>query len=501
MATRTENSRKNLTNGIINQVIILAINFASRTIFIKTLGEQYLGINGLYTNILSLLSLTELGLGNIALYTLYKPLAEKNSKKISQLINFYKKVYFIIFCSVIIIGLVFVPFLKYIIDTNLPLKDLILYYILYLLNTALSYAFINKRILVNADQKVYIIRNTTTMVTVIQFILQASILVVYKDFYLYLIIQCMCTLLTNLIIKFKAEKIYNLNIEDKLPKEEQKSILLQTKDLFIYKLNVTLVNSVDNIFISILLGTNIVGYYSNYNMIILMIINLINLIINSISASIGNLSVIAKSKEKEQFFYKLLLAMQWIISFVSCCMLQLFNDFITLWIGEMYVFSSVTVLIIVMNFYIAYIISPIWIFRETNGLFKEVKYVMLVTAILNIIFTYILGIKYGLNGIIGATILSRLLTTVWYEPKILFKKCFNSEPKKYYLLQLKNIIIFCLITLISYIVTKNIVATNYILWLIKAIIITIIFNGLYIVIYSNNSDFKYIIGKWISSEK
>lgn len=501
MATRAENSRRNLTNGIINQVIILIINFISRTIFIKILGEQYLGINGLYTNILSLLSLTELGLGNIALYTLYSPLAKKDEKKINQLINFYKKVYFIIFCTVIIIGAVFIPLLKYIIDTNLPLKDLILYYILYLLNTALSYVFIDKRILVNADQKVYIIRNITTLVTIIQFILQTCVLIIFKNFYLYLIVQCVCTLLTNFIINIKAEKLYTLDSKLELQKQEKRSILSQTKDLFVYKLNVTMVNSVDNIFISILLGTNIVGYYSNYNMIILMIINLVNLIINSISASIGNLNVIAQKQEKEQFFYKLLLAMQWIVSFVSCCMLLLFNDFITLWIGANYIFSDITVLIIIMNFYIAYIISPIWIFRETNGLFKEVKYVMMITAILNIIFTYILGTKYGLNGIIGATILSRLLTTVWYEPKILFKKCFDSTPTKYYLLQFKNIMIFCLATLISYIITKNIIVSNYIIWIIKAIIILIVFNGTYILIYKNNSDFKYIVKKMVKHEK
>lgn len=502
MNSRTENSKKNLVNGIINQSLVLFLSFISRTVFIKLLGAEYLGINGLYTNILSILSLTELGISNIALFTLYKPLAENNRKKISQLVNFYDKLYFVIFLLVIFFGLLFVPFLNGIIDTNMNVKELIFYYLLYLLNTAFSYICISRRILVNADQKNYIIKNVSSLFAIVQFIFQMFVLYMYKSYYLYLIIQCICTLLINIFIHIKSNKIYKFIKSDEiLDVKEKKSILSQTKDLFIYKISVTLVNSVDNIFISLLLGTIIVGYYSNYNMIIMMIINIINLIISSISSSIGNLNATSSNEFKQDFFYKLLFIMQWIVAFSTCCMMLLFNDFIILWIGRTYIFSNTTVLIICLNFYLAYVISPIWIFRETMGLFKDVKYVMLFTAILNIILTYILGLIFGLSGIFLATIISRLLTTVWYEPRILFKKHFNTTPKKYYLSQITYLLVF-LITLVTiYFITNFMVVTNYFEWFSKAILITIIFNLIYVVIYYKNNKFKYIVKKLFDFKK
>ena len=430
--SRTENSKKNLKNGIVNQVVILLLTFISRTIFIQSLGVDYLGVNGLYSNILQLLSLTELGLSNIVLFTLYKPIAEKDEKKISKLINYYKKLYRIIFIVILVIGFLLVPLLPYLVNSNLNLVDLIGFYIISVINTALSYTFVYNRMLVTADQRVYIVKNVTTAITVIQNVIQIIILILFKNYYLYLLIQCIGTFFINFIIYIKAKKMYTfIDNTEELEQGEKREIIKSTKDLFVYRIGGVVVHSTDNIIISILLGTVFVGYYSNYYMIISAIINFVNILINSISASVGNLNASGNKQQQYKIFKHLIFLFQWIIGVLSLCMLFLFNDFIYIWLGSEFQLSFFTVLVLAINFYVQFIISPVWIYRESLGLYSKVKYLMLLTAIINIILSILFGLLLGMGGIFLATIVSRLLIVVIYEPIILYREYFNKNVKDY----------------------------------------------------------------------
>lgn len=496
--SRTENSKRNLINGIINQSLILVLTFISRTIFIKYLGAEYLGINGLYSNILQLLSLTEFGLSNIILFTLYKPIREKNEKQICEYIYFFKKLYNIIFVLILGIGLLLIPLLPYIVNSNLNTLDLIGYYVLSVINIALSYIFVHYQMLITADQRIGIVKSITTIVIVVQNIVQIAILILTKNYYLYLIIQCIFTILSNIIIAIKAKKMYPfLKNKEILPKNNKIQVLKNTKDLFIYKLCVVIVNSTDNIIISILLGTIFVGYYSNYFLIISCIMNFINIFINSITASIGNLNASNNEQQKYEIFKHLVFIFQWITGILSICLLLLSNDFINLWLGKEYLLSNFTVLILVFNFYIQTIISPVWIYRETLGLYSKVKYIMLATAILNIVLSIILGKVLGLAGICLATVISRLCTTVILEPRILYKEYFKKSTKEYYLLQLKYIITFIIITIICSLVSILIPSNNIILWILKALLIFILSNLGYLIIYHKSNSFKYFKQKVI----
>ncbi len=494
--SRSYNSKKNLINGLFNQALTIFLTFFCRTLFIKYLGIQYLGINGLYANILELLSLTELGLSNIALFRLYKPIADNDEKKINELVTFFTKVYNVIFLIVLLFGLLITPFLRFIIDSNLPLNELTIYYLMFLLNTCFSYLFISKRLLIIADQKIYIVKNATTVFLVIQNLLQMIIIYFYKNYYLYLIIQIVCTLLLNIFIGYKCKKNYIFLKTDKsLSNNEKKDIFLQTKDLFIYKISVVIINSTDNIFVSILLGTIFVGYYSNYSMIVTMISNILIVIVNSISSSIGNLNVKETNDKKVDLFYVLLFAMQWIVGICSTCLLLLFNDFITLWIGENYLFDIWTVIIIVLNFYVTNIISPIWIYREAMGLYNKVKNIILLTAFLNIVLSLILGYFFGLSGIFLATIISKMLTTIWYEPIILLKNSLKSSVKIYYIKQILFMMFFIISSYVVYEFTKNIVVNSLSLFIFKALIVLLLSNIIYLVLFFRKKEFKYIIKK------
>ena len=492
--SRLKNSKKNIINGIIFFLLTTLLTFFVRLLFVKFLNIKYLGINGLYSNILQILSLSEFGLGSIALSILYKPIIKNDISKINSLVKYFSKAYKYVSVAILLIGICLCPFLKYIVNSNLNDFDLIAFYILFLLDTSISYIGVSNQILINADQKIYIIKNINLLSIILRDIFQIIILFIFKNYYLYLVIQILSTILINILSYYKARSLYPF-LKDKnkkeLDKRTKKDIISKMKGIFIYKLSVVIINSTDNIFISILLGLTVVGYYSNYALIITAISSFINILISAIFSSIGNLTAGNDVDKKTYIFYKFVFSMQWLISIISICLFILFNDFITLWIGKKYLISNFAVLAIVIDFYFKNIINPVWIYRETMGLFNEVKKVVVARSILNIIFTWLLGIIMGLPGIFVATIISRILTTVWKEPLIILRDHFNKPVKKYFLLQLFYIIIFSITFIISFLIFNNFKANNLIEWVIKAISIFAFTNIIYIIVFHRTENYIY----------
>ncbi len=492
--SRIKNSKKNIINGIIFFLLTTLLTFFVRLLFVRYLNVKYLGINGLYSNILQILSLSEFGLGSIALAVLYKPIIDNDIPKINSLVKYFSKSYKIVSLLILLIGICLCPFLKYIVNSDLSDFDLVMFYLLFLFDTSISYIGVSNQILINADQKIYIIKNINLISIIIRDILQILVLIIFKNYYLYLIMQCFSTVLINILSYYKARKLYPFLREknnQELDKKTKQNIISKMKGMFIYKLSVVIINSTDNIFISILLGLSVVGYYSNYALIITAISSFINIIISAIFSSIGNLTAGNDNEKKVYIFYKFVFIMQWLISVTSICLFILFNDFITLWIGKKFLISSLAVLSIVLDFYFKNIINPVWIYRETMGLFNEVRRVIVARSILNIILTWLLGYYIGLPGIFIATIISRLLTTVWKEPLIILKDHFNSPIKKYFLRQLFYIIIFSVTFIISFLIFDRFKVDNYIEWIIKAVILFIFINLVYFIIFHKTDDYLY----------
>ena len=399
--SRSYNSAVNAAVNIIAQFIILLINFGTRKIFIVAFGENYLGISGLYSNILSVLSLAELGVGSAILYCLYKPVAENDYAHINALINYYKKLYRIIGLAVAAIGLLVVPFLNYLVNIEADVGNITLYYLLYLANTVSSYFLVYKTAILTADQKNYIIKICTAIVQIVQFVVLTVIALVFRNYTLYLALQILFSILVNVVSSFVASKKYPfINGKNQIGEEEKKTIWTNIKAMFSYQVGNVVVNHTDNILISLLISTITVGFYSNYSMVVSAVNTFAALIFTSVQASIGNLAAKESSERQYEVFKKLSVIGFCITSFATVSFIILFQDFITILYTDYYLLDFNIVVACSINFYMVNILQPIYCYRNTVGLFRQTKRVMIYTALLNIVLSIILGKICGLFGIL-----------------------------------------------------------------------------------------------------
>lgn len=499
-SSRTKKSVINMGFNFMNQILMLILSFISRTVFIHILGVEYLGINGLFSDVLSLLSLADLGFNTAMVYSFYKPLAEKDYDKMAALTLFYRKVYNTIAFSVCTVGLALVPFIRQIVNLEKDVPNLEIYYLLSLVGIVVSYLCVYKTSVVTADQNNYIITRITIIINLVRTTIQILSLLLFRNYILYLIIGVICNVSNNLIASHTATKKYPF-IKQKdlqLSKTEKKDIFNNIKSVFLYKVSSVLLNATDNILISTIVGTIVVGYYSNYSMITNKITTFYGLIFSSLTASVGNLIV----KEKKEKRYEVFLCEQSVSFMISAIVIPSFavliDDLIIVWLGEGYVLDIGTVIAISLNMYLACVLQPLWSYREATGLYTKTKYVMLLCALTNVILSIILGLFMGITGIILASAISRIVTYVWYEPKVLFKEYFGMSPKSYFIDIIKNTVFIGVITTIIYMFNIYIKWNAY-SWdklFVKTIVVAIICIGVSFAIYSKSQGVKILIFKF-----
>ncbi len=496
MGSRLKNSARNSIWGAFSNIAITIINFVVRTIFIKTLGNEYLGINGLFTNILYVLNFAELGFGNAIIYNLYKPIANNDKERIKTLVNLYKKIYLIIGLVVLTLGLLVIPFMGFIIKEPPKINEnLTFIYTLYLLETSGTYLFGYKKSVLLVYQKNYITSLITLILSIIKSIIQIIILLLTRNYILYLLVYILSTIFSEVFIILYVNKKYPFLKEKnfiKASKEEIKEIFKNVKSLFLYKLGNTVLSGTDNIILSMIVGIGAVGLYSNYSLIITAVSGVLWNLLSGLTGSIGNLNVYKDEKKQKNIFEEAL--------FVSCllygvgmtCIGLLINPFITLWIGKDYLISQITVIYLVVICYLRGIVYPANAYRDTLGLFSEGKIMPLVSSIINIILSFMLGYFYGMNGIFAATIISIVTTTFWYMPKIIYNKIFGYSFKEY----IKKISIFTLPYIISYTLCINIFKlfsiNSFIILFVKGVIAVIITLILFILIENRQKEFKEV---------
>lgn len=491
---RIKNSVRNISYRIVSQVASIVLKFVSRTIFIYILGVEYLGINGLFSEILQMLSLADLGFGTAMVYSMYKPLAEHDEKRLTQLVALYKKIYTIIAITITVIGISLVPFLKYLVNMDKDIPYLKVYYLLYLANTVSSYLVVYKTCILNADQKNYLISKYNTIFSFISLIVTSVFLLITHNFMVYLIAQVAVTYANNFYVSHVAEKQYPYinNKVERLPKEEGKQIFQNVKSVFICKVANTLVGSTDNTLISVLIGTIAVGFYSNYCMIVNNITLFINIIFSSVTASIGNM-VVEANKKKNYDVYCLMQFVSFLLSSVAITVTYLvINDLINVWLGEKFVLEPLVSLAIALNMYFSVVLMPIWSYREATGMYLQTKYVMVATAVVNLVVSILLGKILGLEGILFATSIARISTYFWYEPRLLFKQYFGEKVWNYYKGILKNIVVTFIVTVICSLVFREFVVMGWGDFFIKAVGVSICALILTIVLYCKDPCFRVI---------
>lgn len=492
---RTKKSIKNIAFVIGGQLINALITFVSRTIFIYVLGSDYLGINGLFTNILSILSLTELGLGSAIIYSMYKPLAENDEYKISALMNLYSKTYRIIGVIVAILGLSLIPFLDIIISDKPNVSNLTFIYVLFLLDSVLSYYFSYKRSIIIADQKNYLNTINQQVFNIVKFIGQVIILIISKNYILYLLIQIISNFLSNIFISIKANKIYpylKVNKDACLDQKEKRLIFRNVKAMMSHKVGGVVVNNTDNILISSFVGVHWVGLYSNYVLISGMINSILYQIFTVLTASVGNLNVTESKEKSKQIFYITLFVNFWIYSLCSICLWILFNPFITLWVGEKYIMTNNIVFIIVLNFFIAGMRQTTIMYNTTLGLFWNDRFKPWFEAGINIVASIIFLKLFGMAGVFLGTFISTILTSFWVDPYILYKYGFNGGLLKYF----KKYLVYFIVTIISGGITTYvcsiIVGQTIRALMLKLGVCLIIPNLINLIIFFNTEEFRYL---------
>ncbi len=413
--TRTKNVLLIMTTSGITQFLNFILQFVSRTVFIKVLGAEYLGLNGLFSNILSFLSLAELGIGSAISFYLYQPISEGNTERIKALMQFYKKCYRAVGLIMIIAGLCIIPLLPQIVnfEQNVPV-NLYVVYLLYLLNMACSYLmFAYKQALPMANQEQYKIEKINILFVIINCITDIVVLVLFKSYVLYLLLKLILVLVKNIVISIKVDKEYEY-LKEKginfISNTEIRIFFKDIKDIAMFKLGSTLYNSSDNIIISVLLGTIIVGYYSNYFLIISILSSLINLFVKSFMASVGNLIVEESKDAQYNYFIQIDFIVYYLVSICTTCLFQLLNSFIRLWIGGInyeYILSQTVVTFLCISFYFDGTTQVMNIFREAGGFFQVGRELQIIGGLLNIVLSIILGKIWGLEGIFAATVISK----------------------------------------------------------------------------------------------
>ena len=481
--------------GLAGQIVSTIMGFIVRTMFIYTLGAEYLGIDGLFTSVLLVLSLTNLGLDTAMIYSLYKPLADDDRLKVTMLMNMFKKIYRIIGIAVLIIGLAFLPFLSVIIKGNPDIAHLEIIYLLFVLNSSSSYFFIYKQSLIIADQKHYIISKFHMFFTFLSNLFQIVLLLAVKVYIAVLVFQILFRFLENYYIAKKTNELYpyiNDPVSKTLTKTEKKLFLQDLYPLFLYKISGVVINASDNIIISGFIGLRTVGVLSNYMMILGVAGTFLSHIFFSVKASVGNLFV-KESSEKNHFIFRVIFFTNfWLFGLSAILLWNTVNPVIAIWFGKEYLLSEFAVLMLLLNFFTAGMQGASTTFREATGLFKKGKYRPIFAAILNIVFSLLLVVPLGVAGVFLGTVISRLCVYFWYDPYIIFKYAFQQSAWPYF----KRYVLYSCTVFICGIIThafSSMLQMKEAGYLLSAGLISLaVTAGVFYLLFRNTEEFLYV---------
>lgn len=492
--SRTINVVRNMLVGTGSQIITIFLAFVTRTVFIQVLDVEYLGVNGLFTNILLILSFAELGIGNAITFNLYKPLAKGDNNQLSALMNLYATAYKTIGIVIALAGLAVIPFMDVIIKDppKIP-ENLNLIYLLFLFNTVLSYFFVYKKSIITADQKNYIVVLYNQIFMVVQTIGQIAILLLTHNYIIFLVIQILCTFFNNFLTARKADKLYpflNKNKEARVTVEERQKIFDNIRALFMYKMGTVALNGTGNIIMSAMIGVAAVGLCSNYLLIIGAINNILCQFLNAFTASVGNLNAIAEKERKREVFEQICLIAVWLYGFASIGLMLFTNDLIQVWIGRSYLLPTVVLFTMLLNFYISGVQYAPFTYRTTMGLFVEGRWSPVAATVLNIGFTIFFAHFIGLVGIFLAASLSRMLTMWWVDPTLTYLKGFGQSPARYFL----KYWVYLVMVVINFAVTKSIIDFIHLDgWsglIVKAFCCVVITNLIFLMMFYKTKEFK-----------
>lgn len=496
--SRTEYSILNILTGIGGYFLNTVLGFVCRMVFVRCLSADYLGVNGLFTNILTMLSLAELGVGSAIVYALYKPLAENDEEKIASLMRLYSKAYRTIGTLIAVVGLALMPFLDLIIQEQPNISESIyLLYSINLFNTASSYFFSYRSSLLIAAQRNYIVGGINYAITILQSLLQMVFLLKFRNYLGYLLIQTAGTFVYNILVSYVAGRQFPF-IRKKdvkpLPKNEQKVLFSNIRDLMIYKVSGLLVNSTDNILITFFNGLATTGIASNYTLLVNTLNTLLSQVFNGLTASIGNHNATEATEKRYQMFSFLNMMNFWIFGWAALGIFFCSSDLVQLCFGEEYVLSWKIPLVMALNFFTVGMMNAVWTYKHTLGLFHYGRFIQFFTGILNIIFSVLLGTYWGLFGILFATFVARAFTSLWYDPYAVFRYGFEKSPFEYVKKIVKNLFVLAIAAVLcqlSFVIVRGSLVVQA---LLKILLCSVVANIVFAVAFCRTAEFEMLKG-------
>ncbi len=496
---RTNNASRNIVFGVILKIYQLALPFLMRTLMIYFMGVQYLGLNSLFTSVLQVLNLAELGVGSAMVYSMYKPIAEDDGKKICELMQLYKIYYRVIGGVVLTLGLILTPFLNRLISGEVPADINI--YILYLMNlaaTVLTYwLFAYENSLFQAHQRVDVVSKITIVTDTVKYAIQIVVIIFTGNYYLYVIAILVTQVMNNIAVALFARKIYpDYRAQGKLPKEDVKVINKRIRDLFTSKIGSVVVNSADTLVISAFLGLTVLAVYQNYFYIFTAVTGMITIIFNSVTAGVGN-SIVLDSEEKiYRDFETFLMIIMWITGFGCCCFLSLYQPFMELWVGKDLMVEFSIVICLVVYFFVYELNSILNFYKDASGMWHEDRFRPLVTALANLGLNIILVQYIGLYGIILSTVITMILIGMPWLIHNLFHVVF---PKKYVGRFLGKLLIYIVATLAACTITYATgsllyAATPFLEIIIRLLVCIVEGNLIFFLVYYQLPEFERSMG-------
>ena len=402
------------------RLLTLILSFASRTVFIYTLGAEYLGLNGLFTNILSFLALSELGIGTAISFLLYKPLAVNDIERIKTVMAFYKKCYWVIGSVITLLGVAIMPFLKYLVNLNQPIpENLYLVFFLFVLQSSVTYFFVAyKQTLIEANQKKYRLTKYEIVFAVLNCVVDIIILLTLRNFIAYLVAKLILVVVKNLVFARKIDQLYPYlkePVTTALTRLEVKNVFRDVYSVAVFRLGSVLFNSVTNIVTSAVVGTIVVGYYSNYTMIVTQVEVVFMMIVSAVSASVGNVVAVESRERQYEIYKKLNLLSFFIYGIASVCLFQLLNSFVNIWLGNVgkeYVLNQFVVVLIVANMYLNCSCQMLERFRIASGHFKIGRDLQVIGGGVNVFLSVILAKIWGFEGVLISPFICKFFITV-----------------------------------------------------------------------------------------
>ncbi len=494
---RTKNTARNFFWGFLNKAVTLLLPFIIRTLIIRVLGKEYLGLNNLFSSILNVLSLAELGMGSAMVYTMYKPIAINDNDLICGLLALYKKVYRYIGLFILAIGICVVPFLQRLINGNTREINIYFLYFIFLIDTVISYwLYAYKSSILMAYQRMDMISNIRTISQLLLNGIQIIILLIFKNYYYFIIFKPLFTITNNLITNYVVSREFpELNPKGTISEELKHDIFSKVSALMGHRVGSTVISSADSLVISYFLGLDVLSIYSNYYYIIYFLISITSILFNGMLAGIGNSLVLETEKKNYALFKNINFVNVWIVTWCTTCLLCLMQPFMKIWMGESMLLPIGTLIWIVVYYYTWQFRVTGLFFKDASGMWKEDVLKPYVAVVADIILNIILIKAIGLNGVFISTVFCMIVIYFPWETNVLFKKLFKTSAKEYVLKHITFALEAIGIVVLTYNACTRIQLTEISGLFCKSIICIFLPNILFVLLNHKSEEFKFLLNK------